>query len=376
MISDLLALDAAPLTSPVVPYELTWFACDFRTGGIIEELPALTAQALSRRLGTYTTTTASLTLAGAPRGWESATSPGLCMLVAVDTARATPIWAGIIMTRTGGSAQNVDLGLCTPERYLDSRYTGTVAMVQQDQAAVVAAVMSAPLTADGPCFQLDAPTIGTLATYSVADADDRTVLSSLQELMGAAGGPEFTIDVAWADAAQSGFVLPVRVRSAIGSQSPTPEGTFDFPGAVSTYTLSESYETGKGATVVVARGEGEGTSRVTSDAYSDTGLIAAGWARWVYRYTPASGITDPAQLNAHAAAALALMRTGSQVWSVEASASRAPRLGTDWGLGDTIRVSVEGSPRHPAGADIAARAWSWSLDAAADKVTPILVEED
>ena len=86
-------------------------------------------------------------------------------------------------------------------------------------------------------------------------------------------------------------------------------------------------------------------------------------------------MTDPDQLNAHAAQSLTLMQQGARVWSIEAIASRAPRLGWDWALGDTVRMAVERSPRHPQGADMVARCWSWELDPGADRVRPILVEE-
>lgn len=187
------------------------------------------------------------------------------------------------------------------------------------------------------------------------------------------GGPEWTVDIQW-NSAHSGFEFPLRVRPSVGLHGATAP-TFDFPGCVSAYTLAESYEAGKGATVVIARGEGEGISRLTSAPHVATVLIASGWPRWEYRFTPATGVTDPDQLEAHAARTLALMAQGAQVWSVEAVASRAPRLGPDWGLGDSIHLAVETSPRHPAGADMTARCWAWELDAGADRVRPILVEE-
>jgi hypothetical protein len=356
------------------PYILAWYGCDARTGGIIEELPLKVSQALSRKLGTSTSCTADVPLAGAPAGWVEATTPGACMAVAVDTATDTPIWAGLILTRTGGSRGTASIALATPEAYLDRRYIGNIALTQQDQATVMTALMATPLT-DGLCFVMDAPPTGVLMDYTAADSDDRTVLSGMQEIMGQAGGPEWTIDVAW-NAQHTGFVLPVRVRPAIGLQTDQPEGTFDFPGSVSDYSLIESYEAGRGATVVIARGEGEGVSRATSGVYTAADQIAAGWPRWVYRYTPASGITDPAVLNSHAASALALMKAGSQVWTVQASASRAPRIGRDFNLGDTVRLVVDGSPRHPKRTTVIARAWSWELDVGADTLTPILVEED
>lgn len=371
------SLMAAPLgqPDPAVPYELAWYGCDLRSGDIIEDLRSLTpGGALSRRLGTSTTLSATLGLAGAPTDWAAATDQGRSMLVAVDTATDTPIWAGLVLTRTGGSAQTVDLQMATPEAYLDRRYTGTITLVQQDQAAVCAAVLAAAMT-DGPPFQLDAPATGVLMDYAVTDGDDRTALSALQELMGAEGGPEWTVDVAW-NSSHDGFVLPIRIRPTVGTQAAQPEGVFDFPGCVTSYSLAESYEAGKGATVVQARGEGEGDGRMTSAAYVANALIAAGWPRWVYRFTPSAGQSDPTQLNAHASQALALMQTGARVWEVEAAASVAPRLGRDWALGDTVRISVESSPRHPDGADVVARAWAWELDPGTDQVRPVLVEED
>lgn len=357
------------------PVELAWYGCDLRSGGIVEDLPALTPSgALSRKLGDSTTLQASLYLPGARTGWDEATTPGSSMLVAVDTATDIPVWAGALLTREGGGAQGIQLGAATLERYLDSRFPGTQTLIGTDQAAVISALVTPALT-DGPPIIIDAPSAGVTMNYLTEDGDDKSVLSCLQEIMGLEGGPEWTIDVAW-NAGHNGFQFPLRVRPAIGTQVATPEGVFDFPGCVSSYTLSESYEAGKGAVVVLARGEGEGSSRLTSSPHEATALIASGWPRWEYRFTPATGVTDPDQLDAHAAKTLALMARGAQVWSIEAVASRAPRLGRDWGLGDTIHLAVERSPRHPQGADTVARCWSWELDPGADRVRPILVEEN
>lgn len=356
------------------PVTLAWYGCDLRTGFIAEDLLSLTPSgALSRRLGDSTTLQFDLGVAGAPDGWEAATAPGRSVLVAVDTATDTPIWAGVTLTREGGSGDTVQLGAATMERYLDSRYPGTQTLLATDQAAVISALATPALTY-GPPIVIDSVATGTAMDYLTDDGDDKTCLSCLQEVMALEGGPEWTIDVTW-NATHSGFEFPLRIRAAIGVQSTSPEGVFDFPGCVSSYSLAESYEAAKGATDVIARGEGEGTSRLTSATYTAAGLLAGGWPRWEYRYTPATGLTDPDQLNGHAAKSLALMQQGGQVWSIEATASTAPRLGRDWGLGDSVHLAVSTSPRHPAGADVVARCWAWDLDPGADKVRPILVEE-
>ncbi|MDF6043260.1 hypothetical protein LRD69_14095 [Streptomyces sp. JH14] len=371
-------LEAASLEQPDTarPVVLAWYGCDLRTGQIIEDLPSLKPTgALTKQLGKHTSATFELGLGGAPNGWEEATDEGRTLIVGVDTVTDQPVWAGMVLTREGGSGPTVSLGTATPEAYLDRRFTGDQTLIQQDQATVITALMVSPLT-QGPPFVMDAPPTGVLMDYTVQDIDDRTVLSALTEITGMDGGPEWTVDVAWADAAHTGFVLPVRVRPAIGTQAAEPEAVFDFPGSISAYTLAESYEQGKGATVVQARGEGEGAGRLTSAAQIATALEAAGWPRYVYRYTPASGITNPDQLTAHAGKSLGVMQTGATVWAIDAVASRAPRLGRDWGIGDTVRVAIDHSPRHPRGADIVARAWAWELDPGADRIKPTLVQED
>jgi hypothetical protein len=355
-------------------YRLAWYGCDLRTGGIVEDLPSLKPTgSLSRKLGVPTTLQFELALDGAPAEWESATAPGRSLLVAVDTATDTPLWAGAVLPRDGGTGNTVQLGAATLETYLDARYPGTQTLLATDQASVISALVAPALTS-GPPIIVDAVATGTTMDYLTSDGDDKTILSCLTEIMGLDGGPEWTIDVAW-NSGHNGFQFLLRVRKQIGTQNTAPEAVFDYPGCVSEYVLSESYEQGKGATRVIARGEGEGSSRLTSGIQEATALIAGGWPVWEYRYTPASGVTDPNQLTAHATKTLGLMGQGAQVWTMQAVASRSPRVGTDWGLGDSVRLAVEHSRRHPSGTDIVARCWAWELDASADRVRPILVEE-
>lgn len=357
-----------------MPITLAWYGCDMRTGGIVEDLPSLKPSgALSRKLGATTTLQFDLSLDGAPAEWEAATAPGRSLLVAVDQAMDTPIWAGTVLTRDGGTGNSVQLGAATMEAYLDARYPGSQTLIGADQSDVVTALLTPALTT-GPPLVIDSVATGVTMNYLTVDGDDKTILSCLQEVMGLDGGPEWTIDVTW-NAGHNGFQFPVRIRKMVGTQSASPEAVFDYPGCVTDYTFSESYEQGKGATRVIARGEGEGESRLTSGVLEATALTSNGWPVWEYRYTPATGVTDPDQLAAHAAKSLALMNQGGQVWTMQAVASRAPRVGTDWNLGDSLHLSAR-SRRHPAGADTIARCWSWELDAGADRIRPSLVEED
>jgi hypothetical protein len=356
--------------------ELAWLACDLKSGRIAEELRSLAPSgAIESRLSLSSTAQLDLTLAGAPAEWEAATDPGRTLLVAVDTYTSQPIWSGLVLTRTGGSDPVVQLGAATPEAYLDRRYTGTYNGIARDQALIMGDLVTSVLT-DAPPFVVDAPAGSAAIVYQLLDGDDRTVLSALQELAGMEGAPEWTVDTVWLDAAQTAVQLVLRVRPTIGVQSPNPEAVFDLPGCISTYSLAESYESGRGATAVRAWGDGEGSARLKSVDQTATDLITAGWCRWENRYTPSSGLTDPDQLTAHAVQALAQQRTGTRTWTVDAVASRAPRLGRDWGLGDSVHVQIGYSPRHPRGAETVSRAYAWRLDPAADRITPVLVEGD
>ncbi|WNI16609.1 hypothetical protein [Actinacidiphila sp. ITFR-21] len=359
--------------------ELNWVACDLRTGVVIEELPSLTASdGLQRNLGSSVSVSADLGLAGAPADWEYATQPGRSMLVAVDRLTQQPLWPGIVLTRSRGLSPTATLGMATPECYLDRRYTGTYnASGGADQVAIMTGVSSA-LLVNGPPLLVDASASGVTGIYSVQNTDDRSVLSVLQELQGMDGWPEWTIDVQWSDATRSAVQLVLRIRPRIGTVRPDPDAVFDLPGCVTDYAQTESYEAGKGATIVQARGEGEGSSRLSSDVYTATDLIAQGWPAWVYRYTPGTNITDPAALNASAAQTITQQRTGSSTWTITAAASAAPRLGRDWAIGDSIglKIPIGQSPGHPGGADVVARAYSWKLTPAQDQVSPILIQDD
>lgn len=365
------------MSAPVegTPFVLAWYGCDLKTGGIAEELRTLSPSgSLSRRLGAMTGATFSLALSGASRGWESATDQGRSMLVAVDTATDLPIWAGIINgPRVGGSDDAVSLAAVTVESYLDRRFNGDVSAIGVDLGTALEDLL-APALSGGPPMEIDGSAVGTIGNVQIADSDDRTFLSAAQELMGRDGGPEFTIDPVWADANRTMFKFMIRIRSRIGVQLADPEATFDLPGCIRSYTLSEDYGPDHGATSVIAYGDSSASARLRSATYTADALIAAGWPLYEHRFTPAAGTTDPDALNAQAQAALALMQTGARTWALDASASRAPRLGTAWNLGDSVAIDIIQSPRHPNGASVVARAWAWELDPRSDMVRPVLVE--
>ncbi|MFD4394640.1 hypothetical protein [Kitasatospora sp. NPDC058478] len=353
--------------------QITWYGCEWPSGRIVAELPGLQAQGpLQHRLGGFTSTSFNLALSAGTPSWIPATQHGRALIVGcLDN---TPVWAGTTLSRDRGSSATASFSATTVEGYLGRRFTPDLTYTGVDLSSIAAGLL-ATVQPSVPCLDITTTPTGTTADRTYADADDKSILSNLQELMALSGGPEWTIDPVWA-ADGTGFRLNARVAPRIGAQTPGVTAVFDYPGPVSVYRQQESYADGKGATRVRANGAGEGAARAVSDTLTST-LVAAGWPVYEYRWSPGSDITDSTVLTSHARAALTLMEAGASSWSLTAAVAEAPVLGTDWSLGDQVRLLVQPgtSPGHPDGADVTARCWAWEFDTNAWTVAPILVEE-
>lgn len=366
----------APTPAPI---DITWLGCDAATGRVITELPGLHSATISRRICAATTATATLDLRQPPKGWLAATQPARALLVCV--ADGTPVWAGIVWSRRGGTADELSLTLRTPESYWGRRYVGDHTWSQQDIVSVVAAGLVADAADDGIVMDIDAVASGHLADRTYHDVDDATVLDRLTELAGTSHGPEWTVDVGWADSGQDAVTLSARIRAMLGTQTEHPGAWWWLPGSIQAYSLSEDWSTGRAATLTRAYGAGVDDARKMSDDHVATDLIAAGVPRLEHRWTPSTSITNMDTLDAHAAATLAAMEHGAMVWTLTGVDRVAPRLGAEWELGATIGWAIDDSPRHERGDDpdpavvATGRAWGWQWDTDSGLMSPILVQE-
>jgi len=372
----------APIPSPPLPPptpavardSVTWLGCDLVSGRIIAELPEITGR-ISRVLGAYTSASLTLPIPLAGPGAqpisviEAATRQSETMIVAV--VNDVPTWAGIVLVRQGGSEGVLRLGCVTLEGYLNRRFVRNHTWQGMDEAAVIAAGLAADANIEGINLIIDAPATGRKRDRSYADQDDKVVYSALRELMAVENGPEWTIDLDWADAGRTAIAKILRVRSRIGAASATPDVVFDTLGDGSaSYTYTEDYSDGRGANYVVATSSGEGESRPQSDPARD---VPPGSARWEHRFSPSSSITSRATLNEHAAAELALRRDGARTVKINVRWDVSPRLNVDWGLGDDVAWHLVG-PRHPDGLDGKGRVIGWELDIQAGLISPVLWE--
>jgi len=290
------------------------------------------------------------------------------MMVAI--VNNVPAWAGVIWKVRGGSQATVELGVATPESYLDRRFTGTLSFTQTEQAAIAAALVEVA-NIEGINLIIDQRLTGVVRDRSYFDDEDASIYQRLTELMDIEDGVEWTIDPEWADAKQQRVALRFKARSRIGSIE--PRGPLSTTGAAqATYTITHDYGKGMGANDVLAYSSGEGTARPQSQHLRNTAAIAAGVPRVEHRWSPSSSIKSVAILNEHASAALSRLDGGTTSLEIAARWDVAPvRLGVDIALGDQVAYDLVG-PMHPAGILGTARMIGWRLDSTAGTFQPVL----
>lgn len=350
---------------------LSWVACEARTGRVVAELPDLVCETVGASLGTYRTTAAALPLPTAPENWESATTAGGSFLVLLDGD--SPVWGGYVVKdmRTDGDIKA--LPLATLEAYMDKRFVGDKTYTGVGQNAIVADLATTCLSSLPIRVEYSGP--GALRDREYQDSDDKSLLSILSELMGVIGGPEWTIG--WEHQSNPERYTPVlRVGDRIGvSPAPgmAPAATFELPGSVTSVEYAEDWSAGKGATDVMAV-----SSATAGDRPESPHQVAADPTRLIFehRFTPSTSITDVATLTSHAQRTLASLSRGTRSLALSANVDAAPRLGVDWRIGDTVGYVLNG-PAFPGGWSGTARAIGWDLTLTEPlTVSPVLSLED
>lgn len=352
---------------------LSFVAVDLLSGRITADLIDLTMSApMKLTMGRYETVQATLPLDGAPSNWRTATRPYSSAIVCLnDDAAKTPVWGSIVNGRDTDESENVVLSMVTAEEYLTRRFVGDQTFTARPQDLLVSDLVTAYVqTGTKPGLpirvEIDGGN-GVNRTISYKDADDKTVESVLSALSGIIGGPEWTID--WENA--GGLITPVfRISDQLGSPPPAgvgPGAWFNLPGAINKFKLSETYKSQDGANDVMAVSSGTQGARPQSTHHTFT---ADNRPTVEYRWTPSTSITDPNTLEGHAQRALAAMQRGGAAMTMTANRYEAPKLGTDWRLGDTIGFDIT-APAYPNGFKGTARVIGWEL--AETEVTPILL---
>lgn len=364
---------------------MRWWACDFKTGARMWEVPTEKLGTVSRIIGSDRNTTldARWSDKGTVRpGVSEGTAGGRIVLVAVEDDDRI-LWGGLTRQRQRSIVGANATVICdTLEAYLDRRYINTEMSWTNADPAQVAADVLATIT-DIP-LTVDMTLTGNATVNGYYDiSDNKTVRSVLDDLSGLANGIEWTVEIEWANAEHTALRYRVRVAPRLGAINAGPRWVLQpgVAGCIIDGSYLEDYGPETGANDTLALSSGEGSSQPRSTRYVADELLAT-WARFERRFTPATSITSTSTLDQYAEADHAETRVGIEQLSIVANLDAAPRLNLDWWLGDTIGVDITSDtfPAQP-GTDGALPGFSadmrvvgWTLDLDARTLTPLTKE--
>jgi len=364
---------------------LQWTAVNARDGYLLADFTDLSLDGpLKKTIGRYETVSASLAIGGQdnaapPENWRRATLPGGAVLIALDPDTNLPLWGGMVMQRTSGEGDTIDLSLATLEAYFDRRFVGTVSYAAADQNSIVADlvnrfVLDGAGGKNGLPIRVQYTTGGATRSIIYYDYNDVTVYSALQSLMGLLGGPEWSLEWEWQHNPER--ITPVLyVGGAGGSNrvgvSPpaglTPNAQFTLPGCIKKLDVIEDFSSGKGANIITATASGNGIARPTSGPLTTADTTRPAFE---YRYSPNQSGLVPLTLQQYAQQALGVIGDGTATVAFDADLATSPKLGRDWMVGDDILYDIADTvPAFPDGLIGTARSIGFSLT---DEATPVL----
>ncbi len=324
---------------------LEWVACSATTGIVITDLPGLSVDRIADAMNGYETASGVLTLDDKTSAeWLNATRPGGAYLVLLEDD--VPVWGGLIARRTRGKGDSVLIDMGTPATYLRRRFVGDVAYTDEDQCAIVEALVVAYGEADGLPFDYDISVSATTRDRTYLDLNDKSLFSVMSELAGVDGGPEWM--VGWETCAvgdQRAYCPLLIVRDRLGTTPNAgldPATTWEFPGSITDFTLIEDYGDGSGANDVMAV-----SSAVNDVRPQSSHVLVTGDSRpkFELRFTPSTSISSTETLDSHAASKAALVGQGSRSLAVSLIGDAA-RPGIDFAMGDVVGFEI-GGPSHP-----------------------------
>jgi len=343
---------------------MKWAAADARTGTLLGYLPDLgIEQDLKQTMSAFESASLQLPIAGAPASWLRMTKPWATALVALDDStpgvRPVPFWGGIVQQRPRTTAATLSVPVATGECYLARRFIRDHLQYPAADWGVcqVGADLVGRYVVDGagglPGLPLRVVLLddGAGKDLEWTDQDDKNVYTAFGEC-----GFEFTVSWEWGTGPGGVQLLtPVlTIGSRIGqpvTPGLAPRARFSYPGNVADASLLEDWTDGKGANDVMLSSTGIGEVRPQSDHQ----LAANFDGRPTLEHREAAGTSSDqrAELNAEAAADLALLQDGSVAVTLTASwaTKSAPKYGSRWAIGDDVGYRLTGPqyPDEPAG---------------------------
>jgi hypothetical protein len=364
---------------------LEWLSTEMKTGHPIIDLPLLAAAngsdlTVAVQMGAYQAVAAVLPLPKAPTEWPRATKAGAATLVLLQDS--LPIWGGFVVKATPDETDELPISLATLEAYFDRVYIGDETFTTMGMNDIISYLMTTYIVPAGLPIrtQVDSGGSGTAITVSYLSTDNKTIYTVMQELSARQSGPEWT--VGWEHLTSPERYTPVlHVASRLGTAAApgmSPSAVFEMPGPVTKFQAPTDYSAGKGANRVVAYSSGQGANQPVSSVQT---VSDADRPSFEYRWTPSTSISDVGTLTTYAASKLTLIENGTTSISLSAVADDAPKVGSDWVVGDDIGYDIGGLdqngedlvPSVPGGLVGVARAIGWQMTVSnLPIITPVL----
>lgn len=347
---------------------LSWLAVSLVDGRPICDLPYLQADSLEYRLMEGTTQQLRLPYDHLPVNWEDATLPG--GVAYILTQDEQPVWGGLLVSvHEDLAGTGLELKVDTVETYLERCPTGSLSYQGQEQTLIVAdVVMQGAVVGMRNCLQAEYEPSYTVRDREYKDTDDKSVLSAIQELAGVEGGPEW--GHWWRLEADGSYRCVISAADHYGSVEPVTEfGVSQMTGFSRDLDATGTALANRVRAVSTADGDVRPSSPWLS--YEDPARPV-----WPLSYTPSTSITDVGTLEAHARRRLASRRRGTTTHSIDLDLLSAPRLGSEWRPGDTVRWDAGGAESLlPGDASGMARVIGYKISFSGSwTLTPILQE--
>lgn len=353
-----------------------FLACDIKTGEVLSELPLRPTGDLVTALGTVSSAEFELAISDprCPEDWRGLIDPWRVYFICVSEEKSGVtgiVWAGIPQaTVTTATSEIIKISCVSPEAYLSRRYVSSKTFKQVDQIDIAKWLVS-HATENGLDFDFQTSASGVKRDREYFADDTATVLKRLEELAAVQNGFEWYIKVVFTDAAQT-RVRPVFVTGfpRVGVASSRPQAVFELPGGLLEATVENRWGSSDAATLVKAKGSGEGQDTPFSEPMVDVQTEDAGIPRLEMVKT-FSSVSTPAVLDAHAVSLLARFSGGTKVLSLKQRGGVYPLLGVDWNLGDDVKVLVDTDSMR---VDGRFRVVGWAVSADLETITPYVAD--
>lgn len=336
---------------------LTWYVADLKTGAFLDEIPFKTS-GIERTVGQRSTCSVTLDVhdPSTMPGWDRLMDPRRALVVPVDGD--TPLCGYIITDATPGGP-TVTFTLASLEAIPDYANVTTLEFFEgeTDESEVARQLLAAKI-APGWGFELDTTPCGKSADHYYAHEEDRTVASALADLSSQEGGPEWVTRIRWEDDTQQRFIKSIEIGPSVGRDM---AATVFEDHHLAERRRPRSWQ--RIAVRTIATGDGSGESRPMSTTIVDQESIDAGVPPWELR-VPASSIDDEAGLDRVAAQAAERYRYGIGRWelTIAGQVPGAPRLVSDYDVGDTVTLALDPTDHDTASYHGPARVIGWRAD--------------